>query len=112
MSRLTIIAAVVALAVALAGYGWGAVASARASAQARRAAAELSEAHRVIAEQKTALRAADAAAGALSRRLKAAQALAQEKQKHDAQDAKALAEAKEWADSPIPEPVRLRLLDN
>ena len=108
MSRLTIIAAVVALAVTLAGYGWGAVAS----AQARRAAAELSEAHRVIAEQKTALRAADAAAGALSRRLKAAQALAQEKQKHDAQDAKALAEAKEWADGPIPEPIRLRLLDN
>ena len=108
MSRLTIIAAVVALVVALAGYGWGAVAS----AQARRAAAELSEAHRVIAEQKTALRAADAAAGALSRRLKAAQALAQEKQKHDAQDAKALAEAQEWADSPIPEPIRLRLLDD
>ena len=108
MSRLTIITAVVALAVALAGYGWAAVAS----AQARRAAAELSEAHRVIAEQKTALRAADAAAGALSRRLKAAQALAQEKQRHDAQDAKALAEAQEWADSPVPEPVRLRLLDN
>lgn len=108
MSRLTIAVAVVAIAVVLAGYGWGAVAS----AQARRAAAELSEAHRVIAEQKTALRAADAAAGALSRRLKAAQVLAQEKQKHDAQDAKALAEAKEWADSPIPEPIRLRLLDN
>ena len=108
MSRLSIIAAVVALAVALAGYGWGAVAS----AQARRAVAELSEAHRVIAEQKTALRAADAAAGALSRRLKAAQVLAQEKQKHDVQDAKALAEAKEWADGPIPEPIRLRLLDN
>ena len=108
MSRLTIIAAVVALAVALAGYGWGAVAS----AQALQAAQALSEAQRVIAEQKTALRAADAAAGALSRRLKAAQALAQEKQRHDAQDAKALAEAKEWADSPIPEPIRLRLLDN
>lgn len=108
MSRLTIITAVVALAVALAGYGWGAVAS----VQARRTVAELSEAHRVIAEQKTALRAADAAAGALSRRLKAAQALAQEKQKYDAQDAKALAEAKEWADGPIPEPIRLRLLDN
>ena len=108
MSRLTIAAIVLALAVTAGGYGWGALAS----AQARRAVAELSGAHRVIAEQKTALRAADAAAGALSRRLKAAQALAQEKQKHDAQDAKALAEAKEWADSPIPEPIRLRLLDH
>ena len=108
MSRLTIVLAVVAIAVTAGGYGWGALAS----AQARRAVAELSEAHRVIAEQKTALRAADAAGEALSRRLKAAQALAQEKQKHDAQDARALAEAKEWADSPIPEPIRLRLLDN
>ena len=108
MSRLTLIALIVASVLTSAGVGWGALAS----AQARRAVAELSEAHRVIAEQKTALRAADAAAGALSRRLKAAQALAQEKQKHDAQDAKALAEAKEWADSPIPEPIRLRLLDH
>lgn len=108
MSRLTVVVLVLAVLVAGAGYGWGAVAS----AQARQAAQALSEAHRVIAEQKTALRAADAAAGALSRRLKAAQALAQEKQRHDAQDAKALAEAKEWADGPIPEPIRLRLLDN
>ena len=108
MSRLTIAAVVVAIAVALGGYGWGAVAS----AQARQAAQALAEAQRVIAEQKAALRAADAAAGALAHRLRAAQALSQEKQKHDAQDAKALAEAKEWADGPIPEPIRLRLLDN
>ena len=106
MSRLTVVAIVVALAVTAGGYGWGALAS----AQARRAVAELSEAHRVIAEQKTALRAADAAAGALSRRLKAAQALAQEKQQNDARDQQALEEAEEWADSPVPESIRLRLL--
>ena len=107
-NKLTLIALALSVLIAGGGFGYGALQG----AQARRAVAELSEAHRVIAEQKTALRAADAAAGALSRRLKAAQALAQEKQKHDAQDAKALAEAKEWADSPIPEPIRLRLLDN
>lgn len=105
MSRLTIIAAVVALAVTAGGYGWGALAS----AQARRAAADLSEAHRVIAEQKAALAASRAAAEALGHRLRAAQAIAQEKQKNDALDQQALAEAKEWADSPVPESIRLRL---
>ena len=108
LNRLTTVALIIAFATAASGFGYGAWRG----REARRAAQEV----RVIAEQleaeKSALRAADAAAGALSRRLKAAQALAQEKQRHDSQDAKALAEAQEWADSPIPEPIRLRLLDN
>lgn len=107
-NKLTLVALVLAVAVTMGGFGYGALKA----GEARRAAERVAEVARELEDEKTAHRAARAAAEALRGRLKAAEKLNKEKQRHDALDQAALAEAQEWAAQPLPGAIRLRLLDN
>ena len=99
---------VVSTVIGISGAGWGWLKSQEAAG----AAQQVSDIAKELAAEKTALRAARASAGALAVRLKAAEKLTKEKTVNDALDQAALVEAKEWASTALPEPVRLRLLDN
>ena len=97
----------VSVVVGIAGAGWGWLKSQEAAG----AAAQVAGIAKELEAEKTAHRASRAAARALAVRLKAAEELNKEKTANDELDKEALAEAKDWADQPLPEPIRLRLLD-